>query len=181
MWGNSSSDVFAVGDSGTILHYDGSSWSGMTSATTDYLEAVWGSSATNVFAVGHYGMILHYNDTPPAAGFSASPTSGNAPLEVDFTDLSTGGITSWEWDFDNNSVVDSTAQNPTHTYTASGTYTVSLTVSGPGGSDTETKTGYISAAVAITPSLTHVGIGVLAALFLGLLIWRIGRRRPAEA
>lgn len=77
------------------------------------------------------------------AGFTASPRSGTVPLEVQFTDQSTGDITDWEWDFDNDGTVDSTEQNPTHTYAAVGEYTVSLTVTGPDGSDTETKVDYI--------------------------------------
>jgi PKD repeat protein len=84
---------------------------------------------------------------PPVAGFSASPTSGPAPLAVTFTDDSTGSITSWSWDFGDGSPA-STEQNPSHTYTAAGTYTVSLTVTGPGGSDTDTETDYIAAKLA---------------------------------
>jgi PKD repeat protein len=75
----------------------------------------------------------------PEAGFSASPTSGDAPLTVNFTDQSTGEITSWAWDFGDGS----TSKNPSHTYQTAGTYTVSLEVTGPGGSDTEIKTGYV--------------------------------------
>jgi hypothetical protein len=61
VWGSSSTDVFAVGTSGTILHYDGSAWSAMNSRTSDTLWDVWGSSATDVFAVGEPGTILHYD------------------------------------------------------------------------------------------------------------------------
>ncbi|MEW6071374.1 MAG: PKD domain-containing protein [Planctomycetota bacterium] len=78
-----------------------------------------------------------------AAAFSASPTSGAAPLLVDFTDESIGDITSWDWDFGD--LGTSTAQHPSHTYVAEGTYTVSLTVSGPGGSDTRTRVDLIRA------------------------------------
>ena len=76
------------------------------------------------------------------AGFSGSPRSGNAPLNVSFTDQSIGVITSYSWDFGDGGT--SSAQNPSHTYTAQGTYTVSLTVTGPSGSDTETKSNYIT-------------------------------------
>ncbi len=55
------SDVFAVGDSGTILHYDGTSWSAMASPTTDNLNSIWGSSSTHAIAVGDNGTILHYD------------------------------------------------------------------------------------------------------------------------
>ncbi|MDB4442809.1 PKD domain-containing protein [bacterium] len=75
------------------------------------------------------------------AAFCASPKSGPAPLSVDFTEQSTGDITSWNWDFGDGST--SAAQNPSHTYTDSGTYTVRLTVAGLQGSDTRTKTDYI--------------------------------------
>lgn len=78
----------------------------------------------------------------PVADFTASPTSGTAPVTVDFTDNSTGDITDWAWDFGDG---DSTfEQNPAHSYLAAGTYTVALTVTGPGGSDTMTQTDYIT-------------------------------------
>src|SRR5439155_20500715 len=74
--------------------------------------------------------------------FSASPTSGQAPLKVTFTDTSTGSVTGWVWNFGDGT--SSTTQNPQHTYSTTGTYTVSLTVSGPGGSNTATKVNYIT-------------------------------------
>ncbi|MDI9395030.1 MAG: PKD domain-containing protein, partial [Euryarchaeota archaeon] len=80
---------------------------------------------------------------PPVAAFSAEPTSGYSPLTVNFTDKSTGTISSYTWDFDNDGVVDSTDQNPVHTYTTPGTYTVNLTVTNAGGSDSEVKSEYI--------------------------------------
>ena len=76
------------------------------------------------------------------ANFSASPVSGLHPLVVQFADGSSGTITSRLWDFGDGQT--STNLNPQHTYTAPGFYTVSLTVSGPAGSDLETKTKYIS-------------------------------------
>ncbi|WP_406657124.1 PKD domain-containing protein [Methanolobus sp. ZRKC2] len=82
------------------------------------------------------------NPTTITADFSANDTSGYAPLTVQFTDMSTAA-TSWEWDFDNDGVVDSTKQNPVHTYNETGAYTVKLTVSGEGGADTKTKNSYI--------------------------------------
>jgi PKD repeat protein len=79
----------------------------------------------------------------PTASFSGSPTSGDYPLTVQFTDGSSGDPTSWSWNFGDGG--SSTAQNPSHTYTAAGTYTVSLTVANADGSDTMTRTGYITA------------------------------------
>jgi len=81
---------------------------------------------------------------PPVADFEADDTDVYVGELVTFTDLSTGTIDTWEWDFDNNASVDSTAQNPTHSYGSAGTYTVSLVVSGIAGSATEIKTSYIT-------------------------------------
>ncbi|NQU84228.1 MAG: right-handed parallel beta-helix repeat-containing protein, partial [Mariniphaga sp.] len=86
------------------------------------------------------------------ADFSATPTSGIAPLTVNFTDLSTGNPTSWEWDFENDGTIDSYVQNPEWVYNEPGTYTVSLTVSdGTDLSDTEIKADYITV-IAVGPT-----------------------------
>jgi PKD repeat protein len=79
-------------------------------------------------------------DVVPIAGFTADNTTGSAPLTVQFADNSTGAG-SWLWDFGDGS--NSTLQNPKHTYTAPGSYTVSLTVSNSAGNNTVTKTDYI--------------------------------------
>lgn len=92
---------------------------------------------------------------PPVAAFSGSPTSGTAPLQVQFTDESTGDPTSWFWDFGDDGT--STVQNPSHTYTDAGTYTVSLTVSNAVGSDDEVKTNYISVSLPPPPVAAFVG------------------------
>lgn len=81
---------------------------------------------------------------PPVADFSADPRSGTAPLTVQFTDMSTGVITDYAWDFENDGTVDSTEQNPTFTYNSPGNYMVRLTVTGPGGSDSEVKPYFIT-------------------------------------
>jgi PKD repeat protein len=78
----------------------------------------------------------------PEADFTADPISGPFPLTVNFTDQSIGQISSWSWNFGNGST--SAEQNPSHTYTDPGTYTVSLTVTGPGGSDTSVKADFIT-------------------------------------
>lgn len=62
MWGSSATDVYAVGEKGAILHYDGSEWSKMKSPILDeYLYAVWGASDSDIYAVGSAATILHYN------------------------------------------------------------------------------------------------------------------------
>jgi len=80
--------------------------------------------------------------TKPVAAFSASPTSGNLPLSVTFTDKSTNSPTSWKWNFGDGT--SSTARNPTHKYSAEGKYTVTLTATNSAGSNTVTKSNYIT-------------------------------------
>lgn len=79
----------------------------------------------------------------PVASFSASPTAGKAPLDVNFTDLSepSGLITSFLWDFGDGAT--DTEQSPTHTYRNEGFFTVGLTVSNEGGANIENKTNLI--------------------------------------
>jgi PKD repeat protein len=78
----------------------------------------------------------------PVAHFTASPTSGMAPLTVLFTDQSAGKPTSWSWSFGDGGT--SAERNPTHVYAAVGTYDVSLTSSGALGSNKRTEEGYIT-------------------------------------
>jgi len=73
--------------------------------------------------------------------FTGNPLSGPPPLAVQFTNLSSGAITSYQWDFGDMDT--STEQNPTHTYLSAGTYTVSLRIRGNGKIDDEVKIGYI--------------------------------------
>ncbi len=87
---------------------------------------------------------------PPVANFSGTPTSGDYPLTVNFTDLSTNSPTSWDWNFGDGSAHVYT-QNPSHQYTAAGTYTVTLIATNAYGSDSEVKTGYITVSAPVYP------------------------------
>ncbi len=90
----------------------------------------------------------------PTAAFSANTTSGTAPLTVAFTDASTGTAPlTYAWDFTNDGSVDATTQNATHTYLTAGNYTVNLTVTGPGGTDSEVKSSYITV-TSVTPKIS---------------------------
>lgn len=80
--------------------------------------------------------------TVPITDFSASLVSGIVPMLISFTDLTINTPTSWLWSFGDGTT--STLQNPTHTYNTAGSFTVSLTATNGYGSDTETKTGYIT-------------------------------------
>jgi len=83
------------------------------------------------------------------ANFTATPTSGNAPLPVTFTDTSTGTITNRFWNFGDGTTSTSLATSVQHTYTTARTNTVQLIVSGPAGVSTNTQSNYI---VVTTPS-----------------------------
>ncbi len=76
------------------------------------------------------------------ADFSATPTSGQAPLTVLFTDLSSGDYSRCTWDWGDGGTGDQC--NVAHTYATPGVYTVSLTVDGPGGQDGRQRLNYIT-------------------------------------
>jgi PKD repeat protein len=81
--------------------------------------------------------------TAPIASFTANSTSGTAvPHSVQFIDTTTYVPTSWTWSFGDGGT--SSEQDPVHTYTSAGTYTVTLTTTNADGSNTITKTGYIT-------------------------------------
>lgn len=78
---------------------------------------------------------------PPEADFIGAPRSGTRNHSVNFTDRSTNNPDSWFWDFGDGGT--SIAENPRHTYTRAGSFDVTLSVSGEGGSDSVTKRNYI--------------------------------------
>ncbi|NLV25689.1 MAG: PKD domain-containing protein [Methanomicrobiales archaeon] len=79
------------------------------------------------------------NEVPlkPKAEFSVSSTEGVAPFSLFLTDMSTGEITDWIWDFGNGKLI--RGRNPVHTYYDSGEFSITLTVKGPGGKDEYTQ------------------------------------------
>src|SRR5215813_11752680 len=72
VWGSGASDVWAVGWSGTILHWDGSAWTSVSSSTPTTLFGVWGSGASDVWAVGWAGTIVHWNGSAWATASSGT-------------------------------------------------------------------------------------------------------------
>jgi PKD repeat protein len=115
----------------------------------------------------------------PATDFRGSPTAGTAPLPVSFTDLSVGSPTAWEWDFGDGS--SSTEQNPTHSYSSVGAYTVSLTVTRGGIPDTETKRRYIYVTFSDVPA-DHWAIDYILACVDANVVtgYPDGTYRPAQ-
>ena len=76
--------------------------------------------------------------------FSATPATGDAPLDVDVSATTTGNVVGYAWDFDNDGTTDSTDQSPTYTYSTPDVYSVKLTVTGIGSSDTMTKSSMVT-------------------------------------
>lgn len=87
---------------------------------------------------------------PPVADFSAATLSGTAPLTVNFVNLSTNAAT-FAWSSGDGQT--SSQRTPTFVYSTAGVYSPSLTVSNSGGSDTRTRTAYISVSGVQQPSL----------------------------
>ncbi|WP_440944924.1 PKD domain-containing protein [Methanosarcina sp. T3] len=106
----------------------------ITSFPDDFISTTFGNSKPVRFAFYDEAAGLNAN-------FIADPLYGNSPLSVDFTDLSTGSVTNWYWDFGDGT--NSTSENPSHTYTSSGIYTVKLRVSNAVDSNWENKSNYI--------------------------------------
>ncbi len=83
---------------------------------------------------------------PSAGAITSTLTNGFAPLTVVFTNTATGSITNWVWNFGNGTIITNTTGGiVTNTFAAGGTYTVILTVRGPGGSSSVTNTNFIVA------------------------------------
>jgi PKD repeat protein len=101
---------------------------------------------------------------PPVANFNGSPTNGITPLTVNFSDTSTGSPTSWAWTFGDGGT--STAKNPSHIYSVAGTYSVTLQVTNALGSDSITKTNYITVTppppdftISVSPTKRQIQMG----------------------
>jgi hypothetical protein len=90
VWAATASDVFAVGDGGTILRRTNDSWTAMTSGTSRKLRGVWGTSSSDVWAVGVQGTILHFDGaawspaTAPTMTTDQAAVWGSSSSEVFF-------------------------------------------------------------------------------------------------
>jgi PKD repeat protein len=100
-----------------------------------------GSLISPVVTAGKANVVVNALKAPVAA-FSASPTSGKAPLTVKFSDKSKGSPKAYIWNFGDKST--STARNPVHKYSKAGKYTVSLTANNAAGSNTKKVSNYIT-------------------------------------
>jgi len=111
---------------------------------------------------------INVSQVAPVADFEADNTEPSVGMPVNFTDLSENDPTSWLWEFEPTTVTfvegtDENSQNPVVQFDAEGLYTVTLTATNDGGSDTETKENYIdvteglSVAVSADPDEICVG------------------------
>ena len=110
--------------------------------TGTFAVSLTASNALDADTLTRPGYVTVMEPQAPEAHFSAEPTSGIAPLTVTFADLSLNDPTGWAWDFGDGGT--SAEQYPEYTYYASGTFTVTLTVSNSVGTDTLTVPGYIT-------------------------------------
>ncbi|MEI6085370.1 MAG: PKD domain-containing protein [Verrucomicrobiota bacterium] len=121
---------------------------GSTTLTVQFAPVTVGTFSNSVVFTSNAGIVTNKlvgsGTTPPAADFTATPTTGTGPLTVTFTDLSTGSISNRFWSFGDGGTTNTTATSVTRTYVAPGTNTVTLIVSGPGGVSTNTKPAFIS-------------------------------------
>ena len=146
-----SSDTVLTGENVTFVDYsinqtselldfgDGSNSSNATVTHTYKIPGTYTANLTVSNDVSSQSMtktIKVIGPTAPVANFISNPITGFAPLNVAFTDTSTGLPASWLWDFGDGET--SPEQNPTHIYSLAGTYTVKLTVSNINGTSSKT-------------------------------------------
>jgi len=121
-------------------------WSGSGTSVTLSFSAIANANPIDIVATkqdraAHIATITPVSTNPPVADFSGTPTTIMEGQSVAFTDLSQYA-TGWSWNFGDSQTA--TTQNPVHTYSTAGTYTVSLTANNNNGFDTETKVNYIT-------------------------------------
>ena len=132
--------VWSFGDGGTSADQNPSH--AYTTAGT-YTVTLTATNVGGSDTITKTGYITAVKSTlPPTAAFVSNITSGTVSLAVQFVDASTHSPAGWAWSFGDGST--SAEQNPSHTYTTAGTYTVTLTATNAGGSDTVTKTGFVT-------------------------------------
>jgi PKD repeat protein len=128
---------------------EGEDSSDVAAISADGRYVAWLSFASNLVVGDTNGCSDIFVRDWIGADFSGSPRKGKAPLAVDFADLSTNSPTSWLWDFGDANT--STEQDPSHEYDHPGAYTVTLTASNAGGSDTKAKERYIRVSFSDVP------------------------------
>jgi PKD repeat protein len=163
--GNGTFHATVIGKDGTFTLLLSNSSAGMTEREI-FTYTVPGFSARDAFfgfsagtggafarhTVDNFVLQVNTGDPDPvAASFTGSPRSGSPPLQVSFTNTSTGADT-YFWTFGDGE--SSSERSPSHSYTLPGNYSVSLRASGPGGQDTHVETGYVTVTGSLTAAFT---------------------------
>jgi PKD repeat protein len=170
-WDKDSSHVYSALPVGNYHRYLKAGTYNLTFSASGYQS----KTVTGVVVVDGQATTLNVNlrQTNPVAAFSADVTSTCTGV-VNFTNTSSSSATAWNWAFGDGST--STLQNPTHTFTTSGTFTVKLKVTSCAGKDSLIKTSYISVILPISPAVTNgsrcgAGIVNMSASGSGTLNW----------
>jgi PKD repeat protein len=116
-----------------------------------------GPGGTNALTQTNYITVTNAPPPPVVANFAADVTSGLTPLAVNFTSLSSNA-TGFSWDFGDGNF--STDEHPSNTYSNAGVYSVTLTATGPGGTNALTQTNYITV-TNLPPPLLVISPGAL--------------------
>jgi PKD repeat protein len=132
--------LWDFGDTGSSSECNNPSHPYNTVGTYDVTLTVTGPGGSDTKTEESYIQIIE----PPIGAFSATPTEGNTPETVIFTNSSTGVYDTCSWDFSDGGGSSSCSASVSYDYNFGGVFTVSLMVSRTGGSSTETKTGYIT-------------------------------------
>jgi len=172
---NSATHAMYVGGDVGVYYKDDTSptWilysDGLPNVVVKELEIYYGASqAAHRLRAGTYGRGVWESDlyTPPTVApscdFKADKTYACTGSTIQFTDLSLYSPTTWSWTFTGGTPASSASQNPSVVYSTPGTYQVSLTVTNANGTDTETKTGYISIGPYSTPFMEDFGASLFA-------------------
>jgi PKD repeat protein len=98
----------------------------------------------DIVAGGNNANEIHWwENLKLSAQFDADPITGHTPQEVNFEDQSIGEIDSWNWDFQNDGIIDSNEQNPSFIYDTPGVYSVFLEVTAGTNITSNLKEDYI--------------------------------------
>ncbi len=124
---------------------------------TSHLYRIRETADGSLFACGSQGTIIS-REPILSADFEADVTSVCEGSTVNFTDLSSGVITSWDWSFEGGTPSTSTSQNPSVVYNTAGTYDVTLEVSDGTNTNTTLKSDYITVVAPVGQASTPVGM-----------------------
>ncbi|OFY05800.1 MAG: hypothetical protein A2W93_14850 [Bacteroidetes bacterium GWF2_43_63] len=172
---NSATHAMYVGGDVGVYYKDDTSptWilysDGLPNVVVKELEIYYGATqAAHRLRAGSYGRGVWESDlyTPPtiapSCDFTASATYACTGSTIQFTDMSLYSPSSWTWTFTGGTPASSPLQNPSVVYSAPGTYQVSLTVTNANGTDTETKTSYITIGPNSSPFMEDFGASLFA-------------------